>query len=79
MLFTTRFRGDKKGRKNVKKVLDKIEVICYYIVAVRNCSICSTQCEKIEKKEKFFLTKSDTCASMNKLTAARGKHLYLVN
>ena len=63
----------------MKKVLDKNEAICYYIEAVKNCSICSTQCEKIEKKEKIFLTKVVTCASMNKLTVARGKRLYLVN
>ena len=63
----------------MKKVLDKIEVICYYIEAVRNDGICSTRCEKVEKKEKFFLTKNDTCGSMNKLTAAGGKRLYLVN
>jgi hypothetical protein len=45
MALATRFRGDKKGCKKMKKMLDKIGVICYYIEAVRNCSICSTQCE----------------------------------
>ena len=77
--FNTRFRGGKKGRKKVKKMLDKNEVICYYIEAVRNGGICQTPCKKVEKKENFFLTKNDTCGSINKLTAAGGKRLYLVN
>jgi hypothetical protein len=55
----------KKFQKNMKKVLDKWGIVCYYIGALEaRTSKVKESSKKLQKKLKKYLTKTKTCVKM---------------